>query len=55
MQDSWELREAMRRREELKAEIFRAQSDLARRKAELVDLEHRTLKNLDASTELICW
>ncbi len=55
MQDGWELREAMRQREELKAKLFRAQSDVARRKAELADLEQRILKNLDASTGLICW
>ncbi|MDA9544820.1 hypothetical protein ACM43_09815 [Bradyrhizobium sp. CCBAU 45321] len=55
MQGRCELREELRRREELKATLFRAQLDIAKCKAELAELDQRLLKNLVGNAELICW
>lgn len=55
MLESPEFREALRLREELKAKLLRAQLDVARYKAELSELEQRTVRDLDLRTELICW
>lgn len=55
MLESPEFREALRLREELKAKLLRAQSDVARYKAELSELEQRMVRDLDLRTELICW
>lgn len=55
MRGRCELREELRRREELKATLFRAQLDIAKCKAELAELDQRILKNLVGNPELTCW